>query len=153
MEARPSTDQGRMPIKKHHTRPVSAIEHLALELQTRPYHADSAASVTTMICNRARSNRPITMSISIAELEYCKASVQQGIRLDGRDLTDFRPVDIEMGLIAQANGSARLHLGSTDVLVGVKVEVGTPDASKPDCGRVQVTVECSACASPEYEVI
>ena len=62
------------------------------------------------------------MSMSISEIEYCKASVQQGIRLDGRDLQDFRPIEIELGLIAQANGSARLHLGTTDVLVGVKVE-------------------------------
>ena len=92
------------------------------------------------------------MAMSISEIEYCKASVQQGIRLDGRDLQDFRPIEIELGLIAQANGSSRLHLGSTDVLVGVKVEVGVPDSSRPNCGRVSVTVECSACASPDYEV-
>ena len=92
------------------------------------------------------------MSSSLAEQEYCTACVQHGIRLDGREPCDFRPIELELGLIAQANGSARLHLGSTDVLVGVKVEVGSPDSSRPDCGRVQVTVECSACASPDYEV-
>lgn len=92
------------------------------------------------------------MSSSLAEQEYCTACVKHGIRLDGREPCDFRPIELELGLIAQANGSARLHLGSTDVLVGVKVEVGVPDSSRPDCGRVQVTVECSACASPDYEV-
>ena len=57
------------------------------------------------------------MTTSLAEQEYCKACVQQGIRLDGRENFDFRPVELELGLIAQANGSARLHLGSTDVLL------------------------------------
>ncbi|KAG1674611.1 hypothetical protein FOA52_001860 [Chlamydomonas sp. UWO 241] len=91
------------------------------------------------------------MSTSVAEQDFCSESIQQGVRLDGRGVADFRPVEVQLGLIAQANGSARLHVGGTDVLVGVKVETGVPSASRPDEGRVSVTVECSACASPEYE--
>eukprot|EP00798_Chlamydomonas_sp_ICE-L_P007953 gene7953-1169_t len=91
------------------------------------------------------------MAFSQAEHDYCAQAIQQGIRLDGRGPKDFRPIELELGLIAQASGSARLHLGSTDVIVGVKVEVGQPEATKPECGRLQVTVECSPTASPDYE--
>ena len=34
----------------------------------------------------------------------------------------------------------------------VQVEVGAPDPASPDSGKLAVTVECSACASPDYEV-
>lgn len=64
---------------------------------------------------------------------------------------DMRPVELQLGVIAQAAGSARLHLGATDVIVGVKVEVGPPAPSAPDQGRLQVSVEFSPCASPEYQ--
>ncbi|KAK9906890.1 hypothetical protein WJX75_009799 [Coccomyxa subellipsoidea] len=43
------------------------------------------------------------------------------------------------------------HLGNTDVLVGVKAEIGIPLEETPDCGGLQVTVECSPCAGPSYQ--
>lgn len=61
------------------------------------------------------------MPISDAELEFNVHCLQQGVRLDGRGCNDFRPVEIQLGPIEQASGSARVHLGGTDVLVGVKV--------------------------------
>jgi len=61
------------------------------------------------------------MAYSSSEIEFCTQSCQHGIRLDGRACEDFRPFELELGVIAQASGSARLHLGSTDVIVGVKV--------------------------------
>ena len=61
------------------------------------------------------------MALSDAESHYLTQSIQLGLRLDGRGLRDVRPMELELGLIAQASGSARLHMGATDVLVGVKV--------------------------------
>jgi len=49
---------------------------------------------------------------------------------------------IETGILPQANGSCRVKVGGTDVLVGVKVEVGEPTSQAPDEGFVQATVEC-----------
>lgn len=63
------------------------------------------------------------MLSSQAEVDYCTQSIQAGLRLDGRGLTDFRPIELQIGVIAQANGSARLRLGDTDVIVGVKVSL------------------------------
>ncbi|KAL6754167.1 ribosomal protein S5 domain 2-type protein [Haematococcus lacustris] len=91
------------------------------------------------------------MACSQAEVEYCALTVKNGLRLDGRAWNDLRPLELELGVIAQAAGSARVHLGDTDVVLAVKAEVAPPRPSHPDCGQLSVTVECSPCASPEYE--
>ncbi|GBG80935.1 hypothetical protein CBR_g31491 [Chara braunii] len=57
----------------------------------------------------------------------------------------------EDALITSASGSARLRLGATDVLATVKVELGSPSQSKPNQGRIEVAVELSATADPEFE--
>ena len=42
--------------------------------------------------------------------------VEEGVRMDGRNLTDVRPIDIEVGLLSQAHGSAMFKRGETQVL-------------------------------------
>ncbi len=42
--------------------------------------------------------------------------VNEGVRMDGRDLTQVRPIDIEVGLLGQAHGSALFKRGETQVL-------------------------------------
>lgn len=59
--------------------------------------------------------------LSDAEVLYIAQGIEQGVRTDGRGCSDYRPLEFELGVIPQASGSARLHLGTTDVLVGVKV--------------------------------
>ncbi|CAG8685861.1 17648_t:CDS:2, partial [Acaulospora morrowiae] len=78
----------------------------------------------------------------------------------GRGCLDYREVIIETGVISQANGSARCRLGEgTDVLVGVKVEIGSIEidgadeevaAIKAKRGRVVCNVECSPIASQQF---
>ncbi|RLG93526.1 hypothetical protein DRO37_08070, partial [Candidatus Bathyarchaeota archaeon] len=50
--------------------------------------------------------------------------IANGKRLDGRGLLDYRPINIEIGLIEKAEGSARVSLGKTEVMAGIKIEVG-----------------------------
>jgi exosome complex component RRP42 len=61
--------------------------------------------------------------ISDAEIAYIAGGIIDGVRSDGRGCYDFRPVEVELDVVAQASGSARVHLGTTDVLVGVRVSV------------------------------
>jgi len=42
--------------------------------------------------------------------------VNEGVRMDGRSLTDVRQIDIEVGLLGQAHGSAMFKRGETQVL-------------------------------------
>jgi exosome complex component RRP42 len=68
-------------------------------------------------------------------------SIDAGKRLDGRALTDYREIKIEQGLIEKAEGSARIHLGKTEILVGVKVGIGEPFPDTPNEGVLTVNAE------------
>lgn len=72
-------------------------------------------------------------------------------RVDGRGLTDFREFKIEQGVIEKAEGSARIWLGNSDVLVGVKVETGEPFPDTPNEGVMTVNAELVPLASPSFE--
>ncbi|CAG8711054.1 4358_t:CDS:2 [Funneliformis caledonium] len=98
--------------------------------------------------------------ISPSENDYILRGVDANIRADGRGRLDYRQVILETGLITQASGSARCRLGEgTDVLVGVKVELGAIELDgveedvaeiKAKRGRVICNVECSPIASQQF---
>lgn len=77
--------------------------------------------------------------------------IDAGKRLDGRGLTDYREFTIEEGLIERAEGSARIRLGKTEVLVGVKIETGEPFPDTPNEGVLTVNTELVPLASPAFE--
>jgi exosome complex component RRP42 len=79
--------------------------------------------------------------VSPAEKSYIEQGVEQDCRADGRSRLEYRHVVMESGLLSQASGSARCRLGDSDVLVGVKVEIGQVEPSKPNHGRVVCNVE------------
>ena len=75
----------------------------------------------------------------------------KGKRIDGRGLTDYREIRIETGLIERAEGSARVRLGKTEVLVGTKIEMGEPFSDVPNEGVLTVNAELVPLASPTFE--
>src|SRR3990170_73584 len=72
-------------------------------------------------------------------------------RMDGRALTDYREMKIEQGLIERAEGSARIVLGKTEIVVGVKIEMGEPFPDTPNDGVLTVNAELTPMASPKFE--
>jgi len=72
-------------------------------------------------------------------------------RMDGRGLRDYREMKIEQGLIERAEGSARVLLGKTEVVVGVKIEMGEPFPDTPNEGVLTVNAELTPIASPIFE--
>jgi len=77
--------------------------------------------------------------------------IDSGKRLDGRSLTEYREFKVEEGVIEKAEGSARVFLGNTQILVGVKVETGEPFPDTPNEGVMTVNAELVPLASPVYE--
>jgi len=77
--------------------------------------------------------------------------IARGKRLDGREPNDYREVQLESGLIERAEGSARVRLGKTEVLVGTKIEVGEPFPDTPNEGVLTVNAELVPLASPTFE--
>ncbi len=66
--------------------------------------------------------------------------LEQGKRTDGRALDEPRDVSIEVNAIPKANGSARVRLGETEVICGVKIQ---PDRPFPDMGDKGIFI-CTA---------
>lgn len=77
--------------------------------------------------------------------------LKKGKREDERDLMDYRKIEIEVNPIPRANGSARLKLGKTEVIVGVKIDAGEPFPDTPEDGVQIVNAELNSIASPEFE--
>ena len=84
--------------------------------------------------------------------EKIVSSLTKGVRLDGRKLDEFRDVLVEYGISKGAEGSARVKIGETEVLAGVKLEIGEPYPDTPDKGSLMVGAEFLPIASPDFEV-
>ena len=89
--------------------------------------------------------------ITKVRLKQIEQKIEKGQRLDERGLLDTREIKIEQGVIEKAEGSARVLLGKTQVLVGVKVETGEPFPDTPDDGVMTVNAELVPLASPNFE--
>ena len=73
-------------------------------------------------------------------------------RLDGRKFTDFRLIKLETGVTKSAEGSARIIIGKTDVIVGIKTEVMEPFPDTQDEGGIMVGAELLPLSSPDFEL-
>ncbi len=75
-----------------------------------------------------------------------------GDRLDRRKLTDFREIYVESGISNKAEGSVRVKIGLTEVIVGVKMETQEPYPDHSDEGTMMVSMEFSPAAGERYEM-
>jgi len=91
------------------------------------------------------------METSNLTRETLKRMFQEGKRFDGRGLTDLRDVTIEYGVSKKAEGSARVRMGKSDVVVGVKLQTGTPYPDSLEKGNLMVSGDLLPLASPRFE--
>jgi exosome complex component RRP42 len=93
------------------------------------------------------------MTTVIPELlsSHIEKLAANGKRIDGRKLEEQRSITIEKGIIGVAEGSARVKLGGTDVVVGIKLELGEPYPDSPDKGVLTTNAELIPMASPTFE--
>ncbi len=87
----------------------------------------------------------------ILENEYLLKIVSEGEREDKRKFDEFRKISIEKNVVEKAEGSALVKIGDTQVMAGVKMEVGEPFPDTPNEGILIVNAEFSPIASPEFE--
>ncbi|MEO3993791.1 MAG: exosome complex protein Rrp42 [Desulfurococcaceae archaeon TW002] len=83
--------------------------------------------------------------------ETLSTLIKKGVRADGRGLEDFRELKIITNYLPKADGSALVKLGDTQVLVGVKLELGSPYPDTPEEGVLVVSAEFVPTASPAFE--
>ncbi|WP_457751070.1 exosome complex protein Rrp42 [Thermococcus sp.] len=77
--------------------------------------------------------------------------LKEGKRVDGRGLEEYRDLEIRVNVIEKAEGSAWVRLGNTQVLVGIKVDMGEPFPDLPERGVITTNVELVPLASPNFE--
>ena len=84
--------------------------------------------------------------------KHIRNLLKEGKRLDGRGLEDYRKdIKIEYGVSKNAEGSARVRIGNTEVVAGVKMDVGEPYPDVPNKGSITVNVELLPLSNPEFE--
>ncbi len=89
--------------------------------------------------------------VTKVRLRQIEQLIEKSKRLDDRGLLDTREIKIEQGIIEKAEGSARVFMGKTQILVGVKVGLGEPFPDTPNEGVLTVNAELVPVASPSFE--
>ncbi|WP_048149310.1 exosome complex protein Rrp42 [Palaeococcus ferrophilus] len=83
--------------------------------------------------------------------DYILELLKEGKRADGRAFDEYRPLEVKVNVIEKAEGSAWVRLGDTQVLVGIKADVGEPFPDLPNRGVMTTNVELVPLASPTFE--
>ncbi|VDM59078.1 unnamed protein product [Angiostrongylus costaricensis] len=89
--------------------------------------------------------------LSVHEKYFIVQGFAAGCRCDGRGVDDFRPIWIESPALDTTNGSARVKIDTTDILVGVKCEVFECGDTSLVPNHLQFTVEPSCFAAVRTE--
>ncbi len=91
------------------------------------------------------------MPMSSIKIDYLLRLAEEKKRIDGRKFDEYRPIEIEEKVIRMAEGSARVKIGNTMVLAGIKMDVGEPYPDSPDKGVLTTIAELIPLASPNFE--
>jgi len=83
--------------------------------------------------------------------DYLSSLAEKGKRADGRALEEFRNIEIETNIISKAEGSARVKIGNTQIVAGIKMDVGEPYSDSPESGVMSTAAELIPLASPDFE--
>jgi len=82
---------------------------------------------------------------------HVNETLKQGIRLDGRKKEEYRNIEIQTGIVATAEGSAMVKCGDTQVIAGIKLEVGEPYPDSQEDGVMMVGTELLPLSNPAFE--
>ncbi len=89
--------------------------------------------------------------VPLIKRDYISKLASEGKRIDGRKFDEFRNIEIKTNIVNKAEGSARVKIGNTQVLVGIKMDVGEPYPDSPESGVLTTAAELIPLASPDFE--
>lgn len=78
--------------------------------------------------------------------------LETGKRLDGRNVDEYRNIEVETGISKNAEAAVRVKVGKTEVLAGVKMEVTTPYPDSPNEGTFMASAELHPMASDQFDI-
>ncbi|CDR36769.1 CYFA0S01e04302g1_1 [Cyberlindnera fabianii] len=88
------------------------------------------------------------IEVSTNEREFVLEALRQGIRTDGRNLDEPRPVEITLH---EQYGFVEVKMGKTRVVCRISAEIVAPFEDRPFEGLFHVSTEISPMASPMFE--
>lgn len=77
--------------------------------------------------------------------------INNGERADNRTLDEYRDISLETGVIGKAEGSARVKIGNTQIMIGAKSQIAEPFPDTPKNGVLMTNSELLPMASPTFE--
>ncbi len=80
-----------------------------------------------------------------------KDMIALGKRRGDRKMDEYRNIEIELGVAPLAEGSCRVKIGDTEVIAGVKPEIGVPYPDSEDEGSISVNTEFLIFANERFE--
>lgn len=83
---------------------------------------------------------------------HLKNIILKGYREDGRKFDELRELTIETGISTSAEGSAKVKLGETEVIAGVKMSIEKPFSDTEDEGILMVNAELLPLSSSKFEL-
>lgn len=89
--------------------------------------------------------------VPVIKRDYITKLAEQGKRIDGRSFDQYRTIEIETNVVNKAEGSARVKIGNTQVLCGIKMDIGEPFSDTPSTGVMSTAAEFVPLASPDFE--
>lgn len=89
--------------------------------------------------------------VSEIKRDHIHKLIADGKRVDGRAWDQFREISVQTNVVETAEGSSRVRIGNTEVIVGVKMTVGEPFPDTPNKGVLSTNAELIPMASPNFE--
>eukprot|EP01120_Amphizonella_sp_Union-15-10_P013397 TRINITY_DN6207_c0_g1_i1.p1 TRINITY_DN6207_c0_g1~~TRINITY_DN6207_c0_g1_i1.p1 ORF type:complete len:312 (+),score=62.69 TRINITY_DN6207_c0_g1_i1:420-1355(+) len=90
-----------------------------------------------------------TNLISSHEIAFIREALSKDLRIDGRNLLDFRTIKLSFG---DYPGKVQVQLGRTSVHTSMRSEMTAPNPIRPTEGFFRFHVEFSPQASPAFEI-
>ncbi|MEM1678021.1 MAG: exosome complex protein Rrp42 [Ignisphaera sp.] len=97
------------------------------------------------------SSTPETLLIPKIKYSAILNVISKGFHVDRRSVMEYRQLNITYNVAPNADSSVLLRLGNTQILAGIKLEIGQPFPDNPDEGVLIVNAEYIPAASPVYE--
>lgn len=89
--------------------------------------------------------------VSSINRDYLCKLADEGKRIDGRKFDEYREIKIETDFVSNAEGSARVKIGNTQVVAGIKMDLGEPYPDTPNEAAMATAAELIPLASPNFE--
>ena len=91
------------------------------------------------------------MALNKLTRKYICKEILEDKRIDNRNKEEYRKIEIEKNPILNAIGSCKLKIGNTEVICGIKGDIGIPYPDSPDEGVIITSVEYAPLAGKEIE--